>query len=88
MRGSLTGHRLLCFVAQRMHVQPMPQVLARAQQHGPHGQVQMECLSDYKEVRYDKDVRKAYLEGRFSGVPHLKTFGQRTVKSTEPSLAH
>lgn len=49
-------------------------------ERGSHGQVQMECLSDYKEVRYDKDVRKAYLEGRFSGVPHLKPFGGRTAK--------
>lgn len=55
-------------------------------ERGLHGETEMECLSDYKEVRYDKDVRKAYLEGRFSGVPHLKTFGQRTTKSVEPLL--
>ena len=40
----------------------------------------MECLSDYKDLRYDKDVRKAYLEGRFSGVPHLKPFRRRVVR--------
>ena len=49
-----------------------------------HGGAQMECLSDYKDVRYDKDVRKAYLQGRFSGVPHLKPFGGRAVKAPDP----
>ena len=46
-------------------------------ERGPNGETQMECLSDYKDVRYDKDVRKAYLQGRYSGVPHLKPFGSR-----------
>jgi len=46
-------------------------------ERGLHGETQMECLADYKEVRYDKDVRKAYLQGRYSGVPHLKPFGSR-----------
>ncbi len=49
-------------------------------ERGKHGETEMECLSDYKEVRYDKDVRKAYLEGRFSGVPHLRPFGPRATK--------
>ena len=57
-------------------------------ERGAHGETEMECLSDYKDVRYDKDVRKAYLEGRFSGVPHLRPFGQRAAKSTEPAPAH
>jgi AAA15 family ATPase/GTPase len=46
-------------------------------ERGPNGETQMECLSDYKDVRADKDVRKAYLEGRYSGVPHLRPFGGR-----------
>lgn len=46
-------------------------------ERGPNGETQMECLSDYKDVRYDKDVRKAYLQGRYSGVPHLRPFGGR-----------
>lgn len=46
-------------------------------ERGPNGETQMECLSDYKDVRYDRDVRKAYLQGRFSGIPHLKPFGSR-----------
>ncbi len=28
-------------------------------------------FSDYKDVRYDKDIRKSYLQGRFGGIPHL-----------------
>ena len=72
---------------------PMTQEIFRRDEmwfmeRGPHGEVQMECLSDYKEVRYDKDVRKAYLEGRFSGVPHLKPFGQRATKRAKSVPTH
>ena len=28
-------------------------------------------FSEYKEVRYDKDLRKSYLQGRLGGVPRL-----------------
>ena len=28
-------------------------------------------LSDYKGIRYDKDVRKSYLQGRFGGIPKI-----------------
>lgn len=59
-------------------------------ERGPHGDSQMECLSDYKELRYDKDVRKAYLEGRFSGVPQLKPFRRRAVRpgiAEQPELS-
>lgn len=28
-------------------------------------------FSDFKNVRYDKDLRKSYLEGRMGGVPHI-----------------
>ena len=28
-------------------------------------------FSEYKDVRYDKDVRKSYLQGRFGGIPHI-----------------
>ena len=49
-------------------------------ERGTNGETSMECLSDYKDLRYDKDVRKAYLEGRFSGVPHLKPFRRRVVR--------
>lgn len=49
-------------------------------ERGKHGETLLESLSDYKDVRYDKDVRKAYLEGRFSGVPRIKPF-MRSTKS-------
>ena len=28
-------------------------------------------FSDYKDVRYDKDIRKSYLQGRMGGIPRL-----------------
>lgn len=28
-------------------------------------------LSDYKDIRYDKDIRKSYLQGRFGGIPRI-----------------
>jgi len=48
-------------------------------ERGKGGDTMLESLSDYKDVRYDKDVRKAYLEGRFSGLPHLRPFVRRTT---------
>jgi hypothetical protein len=53
-------------------------------ERGKHGETMLECLSDYKEVRYDKDVRKAYLEGRFSGVPRIKPFLRKAVVEPTP----
>lgn len=34
-------------------------------------------LSEHKDLRYDKDVRKAYLEGRFGGMPMVTDFPKR-----------
>ena len=34
-------------------------------------------FSDYKDVRYDKDIRKSYLQGRLGGVPRLTLGGNR-----------
>lgn len=28
-------------------------------------------FSDYREIRYDKDIRKSYLEGRLGGIPRI-----------------
>lgn len=28
-------------------------------------------FSEYKDVRYDKDIRKSYLQGRLGGIPHI-----------------
>ncbi len=29
------------------------------------------AFSEYKDIRYDKDIRKSYLQGRLGGIPHL-----------------
>lgn len=39
-----------------------------------NGASSLSALSDFKEVRYDKDIRKSYLLGRFGGVPALDRF--------------
>jgi AAA15 family ATPase/GTPase len=52
-------------------------------ERGKFGDTMLESLSDYKDVRYDKDVRKAYLEGRFSGLPRLQPFVRRQVSADE-----
>lgn len=28
-------------------------------------------FGDYKDVRYDKDIRKSYLQGRLDGIPRI-----------------
>jgi len=33
------------------------------------------AFSEYKDVRYDKDIRKSYLQGRMGGVPRILTGG-------------
>ncbi|QKS29256.1 MAG: ATP-binding protein [Candidatus Accumulibacter similis] len=40
-------------------------------ERGPHGETLLESLADYQGLRADRDIRKAYLDGRFSGIPHL-----------------
>lgn len=37
----------------------------------PDGSSTLVAFSDYHDVRYDKDLRKSYLQGRLGGVPHL-----------------
>lgn len=32
-------------------------------------------FSDYRDVRYDKDIRKSYLQGRLGGIPRIKPAG-------------
>jgi len=32
-------------------------------------------FSEYKDVRYDKDIRKSYLQGRLGGVPRILISG-------------
>lgn len=35
------------------------------------GSSELMSFSDYKDVRYDKDIRKSYLQGRLRGVPRI-----------------
>ncbi len=35
------------------------------------GSTNLISISDYKDVRYDKDIRKSYLQGRFGGIPRI-----------------
>lgn len=51
---------------------------------GTAGDTTLECLTKYKDVRHDKDIRKAYLEGRFSGMPRLKRFARRELEGEPP----
>ena len=32
-------------------------------------------FSEYKDVRYDKDIRKSYLQGRLGGIPRILLSG-------------
>ena len=38
-------------------------------ERGHQGASELYSFSDFKEVRYDKDLRKNYLQGRLGGVP-------------------
>jgi len=40
-------------------------------------------LSDFKGVRYDKDIRKSYLQGRYGGIPEIWSLPQRMTKTSE-----
>jgi uncharacterized protein len=51
---------------------------------GNNGETKIGSLSDYKEIRNDKDVRKAYLRRRFSGLPRLRSFD--TNEPTQTTL--
>lgn len=35
------------------------------------GASNLQSFSEYKDVRYDKDIRKSYLQGRLGGIPRL-----------------
>ena len=44
----------------------------------------LKSLGDFKDTRYDKDVRKSYLEGRMGGIPRLLLEGEDLHLSPEP----
>jgi hypothetical protein len=35
------------------------------------GSSKLFSFSEYKDVRYDKDIKKSYLQGRLGGVPRV-----------------
>ncbi len=42
-----------------------------ATEKNSEGNSELFCFSDYKDIRYDKDIRKSYLQGRLGGVPRF-----------------
>jgi hypothetical protein len=40
-------------------------------------------FSEYKEIRYDKDIRKSYLQGRLGGIPRLLLNGVTQPPGTD-----
>ncbi len=42
------------------------------------GATQIEAVSDYENVRIDTDIRKGYLHGIYTGVPHLRHLPLKT----------
>jgi AAA15 family ATPase/GTPase len=40
-------------------------------ERGQDGTTKMFSFSDFKDVRYDKDIRKSYLQGRLGGIPKI-----------------
>lgn len=55
-------------------------------ERGSGGETYLESLSNYKSVRSDKDIRKAYLEGRFSGIPRIGILENRSAISSRQSV--
>lgn len=43
-----------------------------------HGISDLFSFSDYKDIRYDKDVQKSYLQGRLGGIPRILLSGSLT----------
>jgi len=44
-------------------------------ERGAAGGSSLSSFSEFKDVRYDKDIRKSYLQGRLGGVPRLRLGG-------------
>jgi hypothetical protein len=49
----------------------------------PSGASTLTSFSEYKDVRYDKDIRKSYLQGRLGGIPRLLLQGAMTRPGPE-----
>ena len=46
-----------------------------ATERNSSGSSDLFSFSEYKDVRYDKDLRKSYLEGRLGGIPRVSLPG-------------
>ena len=45
----------------------------------------LKSLGDFKDTRYDKDVRKSYLEGRMGGIPKILLEGKDLKLPPDPA---
>lgn len=61
-----TTHNVMCMDQHLMRRDEM-WAAERDRQGGSH----LFSFGDYRDVRYDKDIRKSYLQGRMGGVPNL-----------------
>ena len=49
------------------------------------GASQLRSFSEYKDVRFDKDIRKSYLQGRLGGIPRIPITGKFIAATGELS---
>ena len=52
----------------------------------PTGSSTLVSFAEYKDVRYDKDIRKSYLQGRLGGIPRI-LLSSNFAESDETSAA-
>lgn len=55
------------------------------------GNTSLRSFSEYEDVRYDKDIRKSYLQGRMGGIPRILLSGSlidKELQKTNESLVH
>ena len=49
------------------------------------GESRLYSFSEYKDVRYDKDIRKSYLQGRLGGIPKILFCGACSERTDDES---
>lgn len=47
------------------------------------GASHVRSFSEFKDVRFDKDIRKSYLQGRLGGIPRMLITGKLISPSCE-----
>lgn len=78
---SMKSRAQLLFTTHNVHL--MDQQLLRRDEmwvaeRDAYGSSELLSFSEYKDVRYDKDIRKSYLQGRLGGVPRILHGGALT----------